>query len=265
MTPSFAAKALAARKLAIGTAGRPLRAALNALMPPRCPVTGEAVAAPGDLDPAGWASLHFIEDPVCPHCGVPFAADYGEAVICPSCIAAPPVFDRARAAIVFNDEGAPLVSAFKFSDRTELAALFAKWMARAGKDLIGPETLLVPVPLHWRRLAARRFNQSALLAGAIGAAAGAAVALRALERIRATPPQRQTPSAAARQRNVAGAFAARREYAQALKGAHVVLIDDVLTSGATMNACARALKHAGAARVDALVLARVVKGGVGAI
>ncbi len=246
-------------------AGNIGQATLNLLMPPQCPVTGEAVAAPGKLGPAGWAALHFIERPFCGRCGIPFAADYGERVECPGCIAEPPVFDRARAAISYNDAARKVVSGLKFSDRMEYAGMLGGWMARAGAEFISRESLLIPVPLHWRRLIARRYNQSALLARSIAEASGAKVLLRGLRRTRPTPPQKEIPSVEARRRNVAGAFAVDEKYRATIKGAHIVLIDDVLTSGATASACARALKQAEASQVDVLVLARVVKGGAGAI
>lgn len=240
------------------------RRALDLLMPPLCPVTGEPVAAPALLSPAGWAALHFIEAPFCRRCGVPFGADYGEGVECPSCIAEPPVFGRARAAMVYDDASHKLVVGFKHADRTELAAMFGAWMVRAGTDVLSGAALIVPVPLHRRRLVARRYNQSALLGASAARAAGAVYAPRALRRTRATPPQKDL-SADARRRNVAGAFAVPERARARIEGAHVVLVDDVLTTGATLNAAARALKAAGAAAVDALILARVVKGGVGAI
>ena len=229
-------------------------------MPPLCPVSGEEVAAPGLLSPAGWAAMHFIDAPHCAVCGIPFAAFYGEGAICPSCIARPPDYDRARAALVYDDASHGLIVGFKHADRTELAPTFAGWMARAGAALLRPGALLVPVPLHPMRLAARRYNQSALLAGEIARRTGLRVSLDSLARRRATPPQKKL-SAQARRRNVAGAFAVRGD----VKNARLVLVDDVLTTGATLSAAAKALKKAGAARVDALVLARVVKGGVGAI
>jgi ComF family protein len=234
--------------------------ALDLILPPQCPVTGERVAAPGLLSPAAWAKLQFIDDPVCARCGAPFASDYGEGATCAACIAAPPSFGRARAAVVYDDASHRLVVGFKHSDRTELTRLFGAWLARAGAPLIGADTILIPAPLHWRRLAARRYNQAALLAAAVAQATGARVIFDGLRRMRPTPPQ-QSLSADARRRNVAGAFAARPERAAAITGAHIVLIDDVLTTGATLSACARALNKAGAASVDALVLARVVRGG----
>ncbi|MHA7872260.1 MAG: ComF family protein, partial [Hyphococcus sp.] len=231
---------------------------------PRCPVNGETVAAPGLLSGEGWTALHFIDEPFCRRCGVPFAAAYGDGVECPSCIAEPPVFDRARAAVVYDDASHRLVVGFKHSDRTELAPVFAQWLARAGRELFSPTAILTPAPLHPRRLMARRYNQSAMLAKRLSEVTGLVFESGLLTRTRATPPQKNL-SAEGRKRNVAGAFAVSGAAAEQVAGAHVIVIDDVLTTGATVSACARALRKAGAARVDALVLARVVKGGIGAI
>ncbi|PQA86499.1 amidophosphoribosyltransferase [Marinicaulis flavus] len=241
------------------------KAALDLAMPPHCPLTREEVGSARALGAAAWSAVHFIDDPACRRCGVPFSAEYGAEVECPSCIAAPPDFDRARAALVYDDASHRLVVGFKHGDRTELAEMFGGWMARAAGEILDGSPILTPAPLHPRRLLARRFNQSALLARAVAVQSGARLSVDGLVRRRATPPQKDF-SADARRRNVAGAFALRDDKARALfRGAHVVLIDDVLTTGATLSAAARALKRAGAARVDALVLARVVKGGIGAI
>ncbi|NOX95670.1 MAG: ComF family protein [Alphaproteobacteria bacterium] len=237
---------------------------LDALMPPHCPVSGELVAGPSLLSGAGWIALHFIEEPFCGRCGIPFAADYGDDVECPSCIASPPAFDRVRAAVVYDDASHKLIVGFKHSDRTELAPVFAQWLARAGASLLTVQSIITPTPLHPSRLLSRRYNQSAILAQALSKRTGASVALDLLERVRATPPQKNL-SADARQRNVAGAFAVSESASAQIKGRHIVLIDDVLTTGATLSACARALKKAGAARVDGLIVAKVVKGGIGAI
>lgn len=238
---------------------------IDGLIPPRCPATGEIVAQIGDLAPSFWWSLQFIDDPYCEICGVPFTTDYGAGVQCPSCIVERPGFMSCRASVVFNDQSAKLISMFKFGDRTELSRMFGQWMAKAGAETITDQSIILPVPLHWSRLLRRRFNQSALLAQAVGQKTSARVYVDALKRTRATPPQRETISAEARRRNVAGAFVVRDRNRDVIRGAHIVLIDDVLTTGATLSACANAIKRAGAARVDALVLARVVKGGGPAI
>ena len=239
--------------------------ALDLAIPPLCPVTREQVSSAGMISPHAWGAIHFVESPYCGRCGVPFAADYGAEVECPSCIAEPPDFGRARAALVYDDATHRMIVGFKHGDRTEMAGTFGAWMARAASGLTTATSILTPIPLHPKRLLSRRFNQSLLLAREVAHRLGARISVDGLIRSRETPPQKDL-SAEARRRNVSGAFAVRNEDARArFQGAHVVLVDDVLTTGATLSASARALKRAGAARVDALVLARVVKGGVGAI
>lgn len=234
------------------------------VLPPRCPLTQDELSADGALAPTAWSAIHFIDDPACARCGAPFAADYGADVECPSCIAAPPDFDRARAALVYDDASYRLLVGFKHGDRTELARMFGGWMARAGAAFLTRDAILTPAPLHPGRLRARRFNQSALLAQALARRSGATLSLTDVIRLRATPPQKEL-TAEGRRRNVAGAFGFRDADAKArFKGGHVVLVDDVLTTGATLSAMARALRRAGAARIDALVLARAMKGGVDA-
>ncbi len=239
--------------------------ALDLVMPPHCPVTQEETTTHGALGASAWGAAHFIDEPYCGRCGVPFAAAYGEEVECPSCIAEPPDFDVARAALVYDDASHRMIVSFKHSDRTELAPMFAKWMARAGKAIITRDSILTPVPLHRWRLLTRRYNQSALLARGVAEKTGAVLSIGEFVRKRATPPQKEL-SRDGRKRNVAGAFGYYSDQARdCFKGGHVILVDDVLTTGATLSAAARTLKRAGAVRVDALVLARVVKGGVGAI
>jgi len=184
---------------------------------------------------------------------------------CANCIAALPAFDRARAAFAHEGAGRRLVSRLKFSDRTDLAPILAKAMARAGGDVLAKDSIVAPIPLHWTRLATRRFNQSVLLAKEIAKLSGARLTLRLLDRDRATPPQRAQTSNEARRRNVRGAFRVRPVERALLKGARVVLIDDVLTTGSTLSEASRVLKRAGASRVDALVLTLVVKERGGAI
>ena len=172
-------------------------------------------------------------------------------------IANPPAYDRARAAVRYDEIARALVHRFKYGDRLDLAPMMGRWMARAGRELLADAEALVPVPLHWRRLWARRFNQSAALAGAISALAGAPVLHDAVKRVRATPQQVGLDKTE-RAENVQGAFRVPPERKAEIAGRRLVLVDDVLTSGATVDTCARALLRAGAAHVDVLVFARVV-------
>lgn len=248
--------------------GRPALAALGALargaldlaMPPLCPLTGAPTARAGTLSADGWSRLAFVEDPVCRRCGAPFAFDPGAATDCAACLADPPAFEAARAAVVYDQAAQTLVLAFKHGDRTDLAPLLAGWLKRAGAGWWSAEAALVPVPLHWRRLVRRRYNQAALLARRLSAETGVPAIVDALVRIRATASQ-QGLSATARRRNLSGAIRPDPARPRALEGREAILVDDVLTTGATLSAAARAAKAAGATRVRALVLARALRQG----
>lgn len=245
-------------------ASRLARGAVDLVAPANCPLTGERVAAPGLLSSAGWRKLQFVDDPACETCSTPFAADYGEGAVCPSCLANPPPYERARAVLVYEEESHKLLVAFKYADRTEFAPMFGIWLARIGRPFLTSQTVVIPTPMHRSRLAERKYNQSALLAAQFCRETGARYEPFALERIRPTPPQAAL-SEEARRRNVVGAFAVTGAAAACVVGADVILVDDVLTTGATLAACARALKKSGARQVTALVIARVVKGGIEAI
>jgi ComF family protein len=172
-------------------------------------------------------------------------------------ISNPPAYARARAAVRYDDVARTLVHALKYQDRTDLAPAMGRWMARAGHELLDEAAVLVPVPLHWRRAWRRRYNQSGALARVIAERSGVKVVPEALQRIR--PTQQQIGlSRPQRASNVQGAFKVEAPEQSRIAGRHVILVDDVLTSGATVDACARALLRAKAASVDVLVFARVV-------
>jgi ComF family protein len=240
-----------------------LRRSLDVALPRLCPSCRDLVADNG-LCPSCWSKLAFISAPYCPRLGIPFAYDPGPGILSMQAIADPPVYQRARAAVRYDDVARALVSAFKYGDRLDLAPLLGGWMARAGAELFEGADALVPVPLHWRRLWTRRFNQSAALAGAISKISDVPVAHDLLHRAKATP-QQVGLSRAERATNVQGAFRVPPVAKAAVMGRRLILVDDVLTSGATSDACARALLRAGAAHVDVLTLARVVDAAKGPI
>ena len=227
---------------------------LDLLLPPRCLACGSVVAAGGALCPACWEGIGFVAPPLCARCGQSFDLDPGEGAVCGACAARAPAFDRARAVFRYDAASRGLILRFKHGDRTGSAPHFARWLARAGAELLEDADVLVPVPLHRWRLLARRYNQAALLALALARLSGIACAPDALTRVRATPSQ-GTLGRGRRRANVRGAFALARP--QAVAGRRVLLIDDVLTSGATVGECARVLLAGGASAVDVLTLARV--------
>src|SRR6476659_1657013 len=226
-----------------------LRLGLDTALPRLCPACRDLVTDQGVCS-ACWSKLAFISAPYCPRLGIPFAYDPGPGILSMQAIADPPAYQRARAAVRYDDVARALAHAFKYGDRLDLAPLIGRWMARAGRELTEGADALVPVPLHWRRLWTRRFNQSAALADAISRESGIAVAHAALRRVKATP-QQVGLSRTERASNVQGAFRVAPADKAAVAGRRLIVIDDVLTSGATSDACARALLRAGAAQVDA--------------
>jgi ComF family protein len=237
---------------------RTVEGATGLLLPRRCLACGTPVEGRGALCAACWPAVRFLGPPFCNACGYPFEYDPGQGVLCGACTADPPPFDRARAVFVYDDASRGPILAFKHADRTDAAPAFARLMVQAAADLLSDVELIVPVPLHRRRLVSRRYNQSALLAHSFAAETGLPVIPDLLVRTRHTPTQGGL-SAAARRRNVRGAFAVRQDNLSIVRDAHILLVDDVFTTGATADTCSVTLLRAGACAVDVLTLARVVR------
>ena len=242
----------------MGVTISPLAAAFDLVLPPRCPACGVIVDGDGRFCADCWSGLRFVAAPQCSCCGVPFVHDQGPEAQCGACLAEPPPWRRARAALVYDGAARTALLRFKLADKPQLAPMMASMMARAGADMLAPGVLLVPVPLHRWRLWRRGFNQALLLARALARGSGAALSIDGLVRVRATRPSVGL-GAAERAANVKGAF--RVADHAVVAGRAVVLVDDVLTSGATAAACTKALLAAGAATVDVLTFARVVREG----
>jgi ComF family protein len=233
------------------------RLALGLVYPPACIACQAATGEPHTLCASCWSGIRFIERPYCERLGTPFAVDLGMRLLSPAAIADPPVFERARAVAEYDGTASALVHRLKYGDRLELARALGRMMARAGAELLGEADVIVPVPLHRWRLWRRRFNQAMALAGVVSADSGVACDPFLLARVK--PTRRQVGlTRTQRQENLQGAFRVPAEARARLKGKRVLLIDDVLTTGSTANAAARALLRGGAAAVDVLAFARVV-------
>ena len=248
-----------------GAARRGVHAVLDLLFPPLCMSCRARLFEPHALCASCWSAISFIDGALCARCGMPFDIDPGGETICGPCHAKGPDFDRARALLRYDDASKSLILGFKHGDRLDRAPAFARWLERTGRPLLVETDMIVPVPLHRWRLWKRRYNQAAILGERLARLCGRPHDPRLLERKRPTPSQGEMPSAKARRRNVLGAFRVPPGKTAQVRGRNILLVDDVFTTGATLNACARALKRAGAARVDALTLARVVRAGSGDI
>ncbi|HKU97801.1 MAG TPA: ComF family protein [Vineibacter sp.] len=241
-----------------GAARRYSRAALDVLLPPQCLSCSAPVDAPGALCATCWSKVTFIAAPMCACCGLPFEIDAGPETLCAACLAKRPRYRRARAVFRYDDESRRLVLMFKHADRLDPAPTFGRWLAQAGAGLLADADVIAPVPLHRWRLLWRRYNQSAELARAVGRESGRRVVPDLVIRHRRTPSQADLNSRE-RRLNVAGAFRVNTRHQAVVRDKTVLLVDDVLTTGATVEACARTLLRAGAAAVDVLTLARVVR------
>lgn len=235
---------------------------IDTILPPRCVVSGQIVDRQGMIAPDIWAKLDFIRKPQCHTCGFPFDFDVVEGALCASCLDYPKSFDSARAALKYDDASRDLILGFKHADKTHAALAFTPWLKMAGQEMLEEADALIPVPLHPWRLIRRRYNQAAIMAQYLARETNAPVLVDALRRVRPTPPQGHM-DAKERYRNVRKAFAVEPKRLPDVKGKTLILMDDVYTTGATVNECTKVLKKAGASKVHILTLARVVKDGFG--
>ena len=243
-------------KNAVGALRAAAATAADLVVPPLCLACHRPLAAHNSICARCWADIAFIRPPLCDRLGIPLPFDIGGTMVSAAAEADPPDYDRARAVARYDGVMRELVHDLKFRDRHDARRVFGRWLVDAGSALLADADFVIPVPLTRLRLAARRFNQSAILAQEVARLTGLRYAPAVLVRARRTAPQVGL-SRQQRRDNVAGAFAVAPDQGGALAGANIVLIDDVITTGATARACTRPLKRAGAARVDVLALAMV--------
>ena len=235
-----------------------LRAAAHFVWPSRSLVSGQHHGGEGLIAPDDFAQLTFLGASGCRQCALPLESDLGEANLCGKCAAKPHRWDAARAALAYDDVSRKLVLDLKHAGRRDGLSTFANWMTLASSELLDEADLIVPVPLHYRRLVHRGFNQSGWLAQALSQRSGVPSKVDALVRRKPTPSQGGL-SARERWRNVRAAFELRPAHKPLIDGRRVILVDDVFTTGATLSACSRALRRAGASHISLVVLARVVR------
>ncbi|WP_419905918.1 ComF family protein [Kiloniella sp.] len=231
--------------------------AIDYVLPPVCGGCGEPVIDNAGICGTCWADLTFISAPCCSCCGYPFELSAGDEALCGECLRVPKSFDRCRSAISYDDHSRDMIIGYKHADRTHLGQLFSTWLALVGKEIIQETDFIVPVPLHPKRLFLRRYNQSALLAQRIAKEYGRKYLPDLLIRVKNTSSQGHL-SKTGRWENVRSAFQINPKYNEIIVGEKITLIDDVYTTGATLEACSRTLQKVNVARVDALVVARVL-------
>lgn len=252
----IATNAVLRRPATAGFIASALASIADLIMPPVCLGCHANLGGLDALCPRCWGGISFIRPPLCDRLGSPLPFDTGGIMISAAAAAAPPVYDRARAVASFDGLMRDLVHDLKFRDRHDLRHLLSRWLTEAGRDMLSGADLVVPVPLGRLRLVKRCYNQSAILAQDAARVAGVRYDPMALVRARKTLPQVGL-TRLERRKNVKGAFAVPEAKKAAVYGRRIVLVDDVITTGATVNACAAALKQAGAAHVDVLALALV--------
>ena len=234
-----------------------LRAGEKFLFPPRCFSCGVPVEHAHTLCHSCWQKVRFITAPHCSSCGRPFAYDAGENAICGTCFKEPPPYEACRSALVYDDAARPILTRFKYADRSDYLPALVRWLEQAGGEMLAQSDVIVPVPLHVKRLLSRKYNQSALLAKGLADESGLPVYADGLIRKKHTPPQAGL-SQSARKKNVQGAFEVNAKWEKALEGKRVLLVDDVMTTGATIHACTKALLRGGAAQVRVVTIAQTL-------
>jgi ComF family protein len=238
---------------------RSARYCLDIVLPPRCLGCGGVVDSEETLCAQCWRKLTFLGSPCCRHCGYPLPQAVVNSPICGACTIELPTYDRARAALRYDDGAKGMILRFKHADRTDIAGMFGRLLKQAGDALLQDCDLIVPVPLHRWRLLQRGYNQSALLARALADGSDRPMLPDLLQRVQATASQQGLTGQQRRQNIRASAFRVHPWYRERILEKRVLLIDDVLTTGSTIDACARTLRHGGASAVDVLTIARVVK------
>lgn len=235
-----------------------LKLILDAVFPAGCLKCAEPINTLGTLCANCWPTITFLSTPCCATCGYPFEFDGGQDLQCGNCLRTPPLFNRTRSVLKYDAHSREMILGFKHADQTDRGPAFASWMYRAAPELVDNCDYICPVPLHPYRLIRRRFNQSALLAFELSKLSGRPTIPDLLFRTRHTKSQ-GTLSASARHKNVKGAFRVSPKHSHKIENARILLIDDVYTTGATVEACSNSLFTAGVVQVDVLTFCRVVR------
>lgn len=237
------------------------QAVMDFIYPAQCPSCRVEIEIANGVCPDCWRDISFLASELCRFCAAPLDGALGPDGVCDACMHHPPAWNRGAAAVLYEGVGRKLVLALKHGDRLDIAPLAASWMLRAGGDLVDEANLIAPAPMHWRRLARRRFNQAGELARALAKEVEAphAFAPDLLRRTRATSTQ-DGKTRAERMENVSGVFSITPAWRASIPGAKILLVDDVMTTGATLSECAEICRAAGAAEVNVLVMARVARG-----
>ncbi|MAK62988.1 MAG: amidophosphoribosyltransferase [Ponticaulis sp.] len=255
MPPHMARSDHPAKRLSV--LKEPFQSLFGWLWPGQSVITGDPLWGDARLGVDDFNKLNFVSAPFCDQCGIPFDRMEEDGQICGACVAAPPLWHQARAPFVYDDISSNMVLALKRGGRRSGLKLYARYIYEMAREQIDTADVLIPVPIHYRRLASRGYNQAGWLATALGQLTSTPVAHRLIRRKKPTKSQGHL-TARQRKQNVAGAFVLTESGYTRLQGQRIVIVDDVLTSGATLNACARTLSQAKPANIDVVTLARVV-------